>query len=259
MVRRIIIFTIVGLSVAAFAAQTLSQTQNPSGTIPMPDWNRLKNMTAEERTKEMQRIQKLRLEQMKIQSQRARDLAEDEAYRQLIGATEKQWLELKPKIEKVRDAQELVWVAIHLKYFKDDPNANSSKEGDQSEYKYLWKWNRPSERNKSDESDSVHSGGGGYGGGMMGGYGGGGFGESMIQIKQPKKTDELIEGQKICEELLNILEDKNASEDDIRQKVEALRKVRQKGKEELTKAQQELRKAVTFRQEAALVKMGLLP
>ena len=236
MLKRKNVFLIISLSAAAFVAQTLSQTQNPGGASPVPDWARQRNMTAEERSKEMLRQSQLRQEQM----QKAMEQAHDEAYRQLIGANKRQWQVIKPKIDKVRDVSLLTRASIMLDYFKIDPNSNS-KTGSQNGYKYGWKWIRPSEREKSDESENKFSSVG------------------ISTTLDSKKLNESTEGEKICEELLNLLEDKNSKEEDIRQKIEALLKVRQKGQEEVNKAKQELREVVTFRQEAALVWLGLVP
>jgi len=237
--RKIIIGLLVCFSIAVFVGQLLSQTQNTGRTRAIPDWDRLTNMTAEERTKEIQRIQKQRQEQRRIQMQREIAQAHDEANRQLIGATQRQWLVIKPKIQKVRDiGAQQARASITLSYFRDDPNSSDKEAANQSKYKYSWKWHRPSERKKSDEGNSIS--------------------DNIVAILEPKKSDELTEGEKICEELLDLLEDKNSKEEDIRQKVEALRKVRQEGKEELTKAQKELREVVNFRQEATLIMMGIL-
>jgi hypothetical protein len=75
---------------------------------------------------------------------------------------------------------------------------------------------------------------------------------------QNKGFENLNEGEKICEELFRLLEGKNSELEQIRQKMEALRKFRQEAKKELAIAQQELRELVTPHQEAALVMMQIL-
>lgn len=69
---------------------------------------------------------------------------------------------------------------------------------------------------------------------------------------------ELTEGEKTCEELLKLLEDKNSKQQDIDQKIEALRRARENAAKELAKARQELREVLTARQQARLVLTGLL-
>jgi hypothetical protein len=73
-----------------------------------------------------------------------------------------------------------------------------------------------------------------------------------------KSPSKLTKGEKTCEELLKLLEDKNASPAAIKQKVEDLRNVRKNAQKQLVQARQELRNAVNDRQEATLVLMGWL-
>ena len=69
---------------------------------------------------------------------------------------------------------------------------------------------------------------------------------------------ELTEGEKTCEELQKLLEDKNSKQEDIDQKIEALRRARENAAKELVKARQELREVLTSHQQARLVLTGLL-
>ena len=59
-------------------------------------------------------------------------------------------------------------------------------------------------------------------------------------------------------DLQPLLENKDATAEQIKVKLQALRDARTKAKEELTKAQNELREILTQRQEAVLVSMGML-
>jgi hypothetical protein len=63
---------------------------------------------------------------------------------------------------------------------------------------------------------------------------------------------------KSTEELRKVLDNKDAKSDEIKAKLTALREAREKAKQELAKAQQELRGGLNVRQEAQLVLMGLL-
>lgn len=58
--------------------------------------------------------------------------------------------------------------------------------------------------------------------------------------------------------LQTLLEDENATNDEIKSKLAALRKAREIAKKELATARKELRELLTLRQEAMLVVMGLL-
>ena len=69
---------------------------------------------------------------------------------------------------------------------------------------------------------------------------------------------ELTEGDKAAEALLDLLEKKDSDVKQIQQKVEALRAIRQKALKDLAAAQADLRKALNERQQATLTLMGIL-
>ena len=69
---------------------------------------------------------------------------------------------------------------------------------------------------------------------------------------------ELTEVEKIQRELQTTLDNTAATPDQIRQLLTQLRAAREKAKQELAKAQQDLRQVLTLRQEATLVLMGML-
>jgi hypothetical protein len=96
-------------------------------------------------------------------------------------------------------------------------------------------------------------GGGGGGRGGRGGAGGGGGGGGPAANTQPATP--LATAQAA---LTETLANKDATPDQIKAKLDALRAARAKAREELTKAQDELKKVVTVRQEAVLVGMGTL-
>lgn len=73
----------------------------------------------------------------------------------------------------------------------------------------------------------------------------------MVKAKAP---DEMSEGEKIVEELTDLLEDENSKEEEIKQKIDALQQAKEKARKALPKARQELRKVLTTpRQEAVLL------
>ncbi len=131
----------------------------------------------------------------------------------------------------------------------------------------------------SGSSGGYRAGGGsmgGYGSGMMGGYGGGsggsggyvmgggsgsGSGGSVQSWAGPawRLVDRpLTEGEKACEELSELLEDKNSDPEKIKEKMIALRQAREKAGEQLAKVRQELREILNSRQEANLVLLEVL-
>ena len=64
--------------------------------------------------------------------------------------------------------------------------------------------------------------------------------------------------EKYAQALRTALEDKTTKPDEIKKKLTALRKIREKARQELAKAQQKLQEVLTSRQEAQLVLMGTL-
>jgi hypothetical protein len=65
--------------------------------------------------------------------------------------------------------------------------------------------------------------------------------------------------EKAQEQLRTTLENQSASPEEIKKQLTALREAREKARQELATAQQELKKILTVRQEAQLVMMGQLP
>jgi hypothetical protein len=122
------------------------------------------------------------------------------------------------------------------------------------------------------------SGGGGSfsGGGSASGGGGYGFGfggppgpvkkkvgEMSLgwQWRRPssnKNAGPLSENEKTCEQLLDVLETKNPDPQQIRQRIETLRKIREQIEANRRQARQQLRAVVTPEQEAKLILMGYL-
>ena len=105
---------------------------------------------------------------------------------------------------------------------------------------------------------SRQTGGGGrgmmmFGRGMRGGPGGNRPGGRGMGTNR-----KLTEVEKIQEELQTTLDDTAATPDKIKELLTKLRQAREKAKQNLAKAQKDLREVLTLRQEATLVLMGLL-
>jgi membrane-bound ClpP family serine protease len=77
----------------------------------------------------------------------------------------------------------------------------------------------------------------------------------MVKAKAP---DELTEGEKIAEEFIDLLENENAKEE-IRRKIDALQRAREKARKQLPEARKELAAVLTSpRQEAVFLLMGYI-
>jgi len=190
--------------------------------------------------------------------------SEKELMQQVLRATEKQWKAIEAKVNKVRELRSLANVSIRLMGFGVGGGTGGSMSGSMSGSSVVV--NKGSGRGSGSMSGYgfSDSGGGGRGGTVQKrGSAGGSSSRSPISWRwsrpsQNKGFENLNEGEKICEELFRLLEDKNSELEEIRQKMEALQKFRQEAKKELAIAQQELRQLVTPHQEAALVMMQLL-
>ena len=72
-------------------------------------------------------------------------------------------------------------------------------------------------------------------------------------------TDEMTEGQRVVDELIALLDDDNAKDQAIRQKIEALQEARAEARQAIPQAKQALRHTLTSRrQEAVFLLMGLI-
>jgi len=208
------------------------------------------------------------LEQRRLKQQLERQLKKKigpaknqvESMKQALRATEEQWKAIKPKLDKVRELRNRANVSIRLMCV--GVGVGVSGMGGSSVV------DKGFGRGFMSGSMSGFGGSGGFGGGQIVQKRGGAGGSSgPIHIysswrwsrpSQNRGFENLNEGEKICEELFRLLEDKNSELEQIRQKMEALQKFRQEAKKELAIAQQELRQLVTPHQEAALVMMQLL-
>lgn len=174
--------------------------------------------------------------------------------KQALEATEKQWKGIEPKINKIYFFREQSSISMWLGGAGGSYSGTSGGSSSGGGYKA-----------------GSSSGGGGYrarggSGGSSGGYvmqggSGGGSGGSAQFGGGPtwRLADrELTEGEKACEELFELLQDKNSRPEKIKQKMDALRQAREKAKNQLAKVRQELREILNSRQEANLVLIGLL-
>jgi len=249
--RRLIWGFLVCFSMAVFVGQTLSQTRGYGGMGGRSERGRLRNMDRQQRQQELEQRRLKQQIERQLKKQIGPAKSEKELMKQVLRATEKQWKAIEAKVNKVRELRSLVNVSIKLMCVGGGSMSGISVVV-----------NKGSGRGfMSGFSDS----GGGGRGGTVQKRDSAGVSSSPIPIScvwlrpsQNKGFENLNEGEKICEELFRLLEGKNSELEQIRQKMEALRKFRQEAKKELAIVQQELRQLVTPHQEAALVMMQLL-
>jgi hypothetical protein len=109
----------------------------------------------------------------------------------------------------------------------------------------------------------VGAGNGGGRGGMFGAGGGGGRrnnggGAAGAGGANPPAATPLTSVQQAQQDLRTTLDNKSATPEEIKDKIDALRQARAKAKEDLVAAQADLKTVLTQRQEAVLILFGML-
>lgn len=254
---RIVLVLIVCASLAVFAVQTHSGAR-ASSPRKAPDAENQRNMTEAERKRETEQwLKKQKLDQerrnrdfkktsaegkkqWRLSQEKARQWRQElpekhaEAKREFLyekralvstGLTEEQWAVIKPKLEKVvklHNLRELERSTSGLSLGSSSTGGTRPK-ANANQSEPRWQWKR---------------------------------------TWKDKKTAALSEAQKIAEQLIRLLDQKNAMPEAYKRRMDALRRARiaeesekQKREKELSEAKQELCKYLTTRQEAVLVLM----
>ena len=241
--RKMILGLAVCLSLGVFAQQLFSQGTRSSGfsggsdsmqsrgTRPQrmpgqPDFERMREMSPEEKTKYFQQLAE---EQRKVMEEQ-----EAIAMQQALGANDEQWKVIEPKLKKVKHYREQAFIGT-----KPPFQSNFSSFG------------------------AGPGGGQGFSSGFTGGFQfqtGGSTPGTMAPNSTGRQDFDgpVSDGQIICEEIQRLLMDPQATPEQVSQKLDALRKAREKARMQWVAAQQQLREVLDFRQQARLVLMGLL-
>ncbi len=157
--------------------------------------------------------------------------AENQAYREALEATNMQWGVIKPRLRALLDLREEAKVAVTIQYAA---------------------WVTIPETSQAD------------GGGISAGTSGTSAEQDARRYedwswKRPwQGKNKLTRAEQACEDLVSVLEKPNATDEEKRQKLNALRQVKEQINKELQSTQQELRELLTPRQHARLVLMGVL-
>jgi hypothetical protein len=244
--RKIILGLAVCLSLGVFAQQLFSQgtgsggfssgsgSMRPRGTRPQrmpgqPDFERMRNMSPEEK---MQYFQQLAEEQRQAMEQQ-----ESIAMQQALGANDEQWKVIEPRLKKVKHYRDQAFVGTKSPFQSNFSSFNMGPGGTQGFS-------------------------GGFGGGFQFQAGGGSSmqGGNMVPTTTGRQAFDgsLSDGEVICEELERLLYDPQTTPVQVSQKLDALRKAREKARRQWVASQQQLREVLDFRQQAKLVMMGLL-
>ena len=248
--RKIILGLVVCLSLVVFTQQLLSQgtgsggfsgssgSMRPRGTRPprmpgQPDFERMKNMSPEEK---MKYFQQLAEEQRKAMEQQRKAMEEQEAIamQQTLGASDEQWKIIEPRLKKVKRYREQAFIGTKPPFQSNFSNFSTGPGGTQ-----------------------------GFSGGFSGSFqfqGGFSGPDGTFQTFPTRQASDgpISDGEILCEEIQMLLNDPQATPEQISQKLDALRIAREKARKKWIQAQQQLREVLDFRQQARLVLMGLL-
>lgn len=201
----------------------------PARMPGQPEFERMKNMSPQEKMKYMQ--------QLAEEQRKAMEEQETLAMKQTLGVDERQWKVIEPKLKKVKHYRKQAFIRTKPPFQSNFTSFSTGPGGAQG-------------------VGGFAGGGGGnfhfQAGGTMSGMGVG----SMSSMGDPDRP--LTDGERLIEELQWLLQEPNPEPGEIRQKLDALRKAREKATQQWVRAQQELRKVLDLRQEATLVMMGLL-
>ena len=200
----------------------------PPGMPGTPDFERMKNMSPQEKMAYMQQF----LEQQR----KAMEEQEALAMKQTLGADDKQWKIIEPKLKKVKHYREQAFIGTKPPFQSNFSSFSTGPGGPQG-------------------SGGFAGGGASFqfqAGGSFSGMGPGG----MTSMGDPDRP--LTDGERIIEELQWLLQDLQPDPAQVRQKMDELRKAREKAAQQWLRAQEDLRKVLDLRQEATLMMMGLL-
>ena len=244
--RKMILGLAVCLVLGVFARQLLSQGTRSSGSsggggsmrsrstrpprMPgQPDFERMRDMSHEEKMKYFQ--------QLAEQQRKAAEEQEAIAMQQTLGANDQQWKLIEPRLKKVKRYREQAFIGTKPPFQSNFSSFSTGPGGAQGFS-------------------------GGFGGGFQFQAGGSmqGQGGTMVPNSTGRQgfDGSLSDGEVICQELERLLYDPQATPVQVSQKLDALRKAREKARKQWVGAQQQLREVLDYRQQARLVLMGLL-
>lgn len=240
--RKVILGLAVCLSLGVFARQLMSQGTRSSGfsggsgsmssrgnrppRMPgQPDFERLQGMSQEERAKYFQQLAEER--------RKAAEEQEDIAMQRTLGVNDQMWKVIEPRLKKVKYYREQAFIGTKPPFQTSFSSFNTGQGGAQ-----------------------------GFSSGFSSGFqfqGVGGPGGTFQNLARRRDSEgPMSDGEVFCEEIQRLLDDPQTTQEQISQKLDELRKEREKARKQWVEAQQRLREVLDFRQQAKLVLMGLL-
>lgn len=208
------------LLIAALSTHSLCQSSSRRSLIGR-DPQRWFNMTKEEQRKarEEDRFQRKQEELKRAEPERIRQTIE--AWTRLLRVTKQQWKRIEPTYTSILNLCGVKGEEMRGAYSFGQHKDGSRPADEASEFR----WGKYAEMNGA----------------------------------LAPTLDEMTEGQRAVDELIDLLEDDNANDQAIRTKIDALQQARAKARQEIPQAKLALRSILTTRrQEAVFLLMGLI-
>jgi hypothetical protein len=190
-----------------------------------PDFERMRGMSPEEKAKYFQQL----LEEQR----KAAEEQEALAMQQALGADDKQWKVIEPRLKKVNRYREQAFIGTKPPFQSNFSSFSTGPGG-------------------------THGFGGGFAGGFkFQGSVGGPVGTFQSIPGRQDFEGPISDGEILCEEIQMLLDDPQTTSEQLNRKLDALRQEREKARKKWIQAQQQLREILDYRQQARLVLMGL--
>jgi hypothetical protein len=226
--RNLIVGTIILVAVAAFSGPSLSQTQR---TKPYSRSEAIRKRIEKLNVERSERVRRQREQAIKQAKEQAMERAWQRTYREMLEATDAQWAVIMPKLKRVCDLQREAGTAVTIKNAQWVTTTETSKR--KVPAANITASNTPATRTTRRYED-------------------------WRWVKPWEQQTEVTRAQKACDELVALFRSADATDEQKAEKMSALRQARQDAARRLGPARRELREALTLRQEAILVLIGLL-
>jgi len=207
-----------------------------------------------------------------------KDQYSEEAYQQALGATAQQWQAIQPKLARIKRLKDTPCLDISIYAVGASGSYQfgaftETSDGGRSTANASGGFSATRGVNSNSDSSTRSGTAGGYGRSFAEGganvrvqtpgpvrkqMGDVNFGWQWQRPSLDKGPDKLTEGDKACEQLLNAMERKDANPEQVRQRLAALRRLREQRRADLRETQRQLRELITPEQEPKLVLMGYL-
>jgi len=276
--QKLVLRTVICLSAAAIVdpSNAKMRRQTPAQGMPSQGFpadfdpqqiDRQMRAEAAERSRQYaieREQQRAQMQQNMRQGNRQADKQRDESIKRAIGATDQQWAVIFPKFDKVRTTMREARYGLGTVGYTSGVGSGGKRATGGSSSR--------GSRSSGGTADGAGMAEGGANANTLGGSDWKSLGvtenrdantrtQSGWKWARPSENrgrSELTPVEKAAEDLLDSLDNRRSSEAQSREKLAALRKIREQAAKQLLKEQQELREVLTFDQEAKLVLMGYL-